>query len=243
MKLNIIAVCGLILSLFTLTGCGAMSTAVKKRNLDVKTQMSETIWLEPAKDKTVFVQVRNTSDKDMSELQPQIVSELTAKGYRVTSSPDAAYFWVQANVLKADKMDLRQTQGFLSSGYEGGATAAALGAGITAYNSSSAGATLGVGLASGLVGLAADAMVEDVNYTMVTDLQISERSKATVTTANLAALKQGSSGIKVQTSIDMGNRAKYQTRIVSNANKVNLKFEEAKPILEKQLAKSIAGIM
>ncbi|HHT3529912.1 complement resistance protein TraT [Kosakonia sacchari] len=243
MKLNKIAVYGLALSLFTLTGCGAMSTAVKKRNLDVKTQMSETIWLEPTSDKTVFVQVRNTSDKDMSGLQSQIATELTAKGYRVTSSPDAAYFWVQANVLKADKMDLRQTQGFLSSGYEGAATAAALGAGITAYNSSSAGATLGVGLASGLVGLAADAMVEDVNYTMVTDLQISERSKATVTTDNVAALKQGTSGMKVQTSTEQGNRAKYQTRVVSSANKVNLKFDEAKPVLEAQLAKSIAGIM
>lgn len=220
-----------------------MSTAVKKRNLDVKTQMSETIWLEPTSDKTVFLQVRNTSDKDMSGLQTQIASELTAKGYRVTSSPDAAYFWVQANVLKADKMDLRQTQGFLSSGYEGGATAAALGAGITAYNSSSAGATLGVGLASGLVGLAADAMVEDVNYTMVTDLQISERSKAKVTTDNIAALRQGTSGMKVQTSTEQGDRAKYQTRVVSSANKVNLKFDEAKPVLEAQLAKSIAGIM
>ncbi|QEM94326.1 complement resistance protein TraT (plasmid) [Kosakonia radicincitans] len=236
MKLNKIAVYGLALSLFTITGCGAMSTAVKKRNLDVKTQMSETIWLEPASDKTVFVQVRNTSDKDMSGLQSQIASELTAKGYRVTSSPDAAYFWVQANVLKADKMDLRQTQGFLSSGYEGGATAAALGAGITAYNSSSAGATLGVGLA-------ADAMVEDVNYTMVTDLQISGRSKATVTTDNVAALRQGTSGMKVQTSTEQGNRTKYQTRVVSSANKVNLKFDEAKPVLEAQLAKSIAGIM
>lgn len=243
MKLNKFAVYGLALSLFTLTGCGAMSTAVKKRNLDVKTQMSETIWLEPTSDKTVFVQVRNTSDKDMSGLQSQIASELTAKGYHVTSSPDAAYFWVQANILKADKMDLRQTQGFLSSGYEGAATAAALGAGITAYNSSSAGATLGVGLASGLVGLAADAMVEDVNYTMVTDLQISERSKAKVTTDNIAALRQGTSGMKVQTSTEQGDRAKYQTRVVSSANKVNLKFDEAKPVLEAQLAKSIAGIM
>ena len=90
---------------------------------------------------------------------------------------------------------------------------------------------------------AADAMVEDVNYTMVTDLQISERSKVAVTTDNIAALKQGTSGVKLQTSTEQGNRAKYQTRVVSNANKVNLKFEEAKPVLEAQLAKSIAGIM
>ncbi|KAB3425663.1 complement resistance protein TraT, partial [Escherichia coli] len=40
-----------------------------------------------------------------------------------------------------------------------------------------------------------------------------------------------------------GNQHKYQTRIVSSANKVNLKFEEAKPVLEDQLAKSIANIL
>lgn len=47
MKLKQLAVVGLIASALMLSGCGAMSTAVKKRNLDVKTQMSETIWLEP----------------------------------------------------------------------------------------------------------------------------------------------------------------------------------------------------
>ena len=161
----------------------------------------------------------------------------------MTSSPDQAYYWVQANVLKADKMDLRQSQGYLSSGYEGAAMGAALGAGITAYNGNGGAAVMGAGLAAGLVGMAADAMVEDVNFTMVTDLQISEQSKAAVTTDNVAALRQGTSGVKVQTSTEQGNRMKYQTRVVSNANKVNLKFEEAKPVLEAQLAKSIAGIL
>ncbi|EIX7312562.1 complement resistance protein TraT, partial [Escherichia coli] len=53
----------------------------------------------------------------------------------------------------------------------------------------------------------------------------------------------GTSGAKVQTSTSTGNQHKYQTRVVSNANKVNLKFEEAKPVLEDQLAKSIANIL
>ena len=83
--------------------------------------------------------------------------------------------------------------------------------------------------------MAADAMVEDVNYTMITDVQIAERTKATVTTDNVAALRQGTSGAKIQTSTETGNQHKYQTRVVSNANKVNLKFEEAKPVLEDQL--------
>ncbi|AXU98134.1 complement resistance protein TraT (plasmid) [Erwinia persicina] len=230
-------------SCLVLSGCSAMETAIKKRNLDVKTQMSQTVWLEPSSEKTVFIQVRNTSDKDMSNLQTLLAQDLRNKGYTVTSSPDAAYYWIQANVLKAEKMDLRTAQGLLGSGYEGAATGAALGAGITAYNSTSGGAILGVGLAAGLAGMAADAMVEDVNFTMVTDLQISERSKATVTTDNVAALRQGNSGIKLQTSSEEGNRLKYQTRVVSNANKVNLKFEEAQPVLEAQLAKSVANIM
>ncbi len=55
MKLKQLAVVGLIASTLALSGCGAMSTAVKKRNLDVKTQMSETIWLEPSSEKTVYL--------------------------------------------------------------------------------------------------------------------------------------------------------------------------------------------
>ncbi|EQV38984.1 TraT complement resistance protein [Escherichia coli KOEGE 40 (102a)] len=228
---------------FIQTGRDVVSTAIKKRNLEVKTQMSETIWLEPASERTVFLQIKNTSDKDMSGLQGKIADAVKAKGYQVVTSPDKAYYWIQANVLKADKMDLRESQGWLNRGYEGAAVGAALGAGITGYNSSSAGATLGVGLAAGLVGMAADAMVEDVNYTMITDVQIAERTKATVTTDNVAALRQGTSGAKIQTSTETGNQHKYQTRVVSNANKVNLKFEEAKPVLEDQLAKSIANIL
>nr|WP_024165793.1 complement resistance protein TraT [Escherichia coli] len=44
-------------------------------------------------------------------------------------------------------------------------------------------------------------------------------------------------------AVQTGNQHKYQTRVVSSANQVNLKFEEAKPHLEDQLAKSIANIL
>ena len=243
MQLNKLMTVMVVSSALALSGCSAMGTAIKKRNLEVKTQMSETIWLEPSNNKTVYLQIKNTSDKDMSGLQAKIASAVTSKGYQVVSNPDTAGYWIQANVLKADKMDLRESQGWLSRGYEGAVTGAALGAGITAYNSSSAGATLGVGLAAGLVGMAADAMVEDVNYTMITDVQIAERTKTQVQTDNVAVLRQGTSGAKVQTSTETGNQLKYQTRVVSNANKVNLKFPEAQPVLEDQLAKSIANIL
>ncbi|EJV4976576.1 TPA: complement resistance protein TraT [Escherichia coli] len=201
------------------------------------------MWLEPASERTVFLQIKNTSDKDMSGLQGKIADAVKARGYQIMTSPDKAYYWIQANVLKADKMDLRESQGWLSRGYEGAAVGAALGGGITAYNTGSAGTTIGVGLATGLIGMAADAMVEDINYTMITDVQIAERTRTSVRTDNVAALRQGTSGSKIQTSTETGNQHKYQTRVVSSANQVNLKFEEAKPHLEDQLAKSIANIL
>ncbi|MBF8424651.1 complement resistance protein TraT, partial [Klebsiella pneumoniae] len=39
--------------------------------------MSETIWLEPSNNKTVYLQIKNTSDKDMSGLQAKIASAVT----------------------------------------------------------------------------------------------------------------------------------------------------------------------
>ncbi len=66
MKLNKVMAVMVVSSALVLSGCSAMGTAIKKRNLEVKTQMSETIWLEPSNNKTVYLQIKNTSDKDMS---------------------------------------------------------------------------------------------------------------------------------------------------------------------------------
>ena len=47
------------------SGCAATSTGLGKRNLEVQTKMTDTIFLEPVSphDRTVLVQVRNTSDR------------------------------------------------------------------------------------------------------------------------------------------------------------------------------------
>jgi len=235
----------LLCSALLLSGCGAMTTAVKKRNLEVKTQMSETIWLDPASEHTVYLQIKNTSDKDMSDLPGLIEKSLQEKGYTVVKNSNQAYYWIQANVLKADKMDLRDAQGYLKQGYEGGLTGAVLGASIAGSRTGSWGSALGVGAAAGAAGWLADTLVEDINYSMITDLQISAKAgkDKSVTVNDVASLKQGTSGRRTQMHQEKTNRLKYQTRIVSNANKMNLKFEEAKPALEAQLAKSIASIL
>ena len=229
-------------SLISLTGCSAVNTAISKRNLEVKTQMSQSIWLQPDSNKTVYVDVHNTSDKDMSDLQSLITQQLQTKGYSV-SSPNSAEYWVQVNVLKADQMDARESLSILNTGYQGAISGAALGAGIAAFNGVGTGGVLGISAASGLVGSIADSFVKDTNYSMITDLQISQKTTGKVASTQSSDLSQGTGSRLSQNTATVGNRLTYQTRIVSNAEKVNLKFEDAKPELEKQLAKSIAGIL
>jgi len=238
MKKTVLAV--VTVSMLGLAGCSAVHTAVAKRNLDVQTKMSETIFLEPAAERTVYLQIRNTSTEQDLSLEPKLRQALQNKGMTISTNPDTAQYWIQANVLSVGKMNLPNAENTLISGYGAGAFGAAAAAGVVGYNSSSGGAALG----AGLVGVAADAMVEDTNYTMVTDLQIAEKAPkgVTVTTDNIAMLKQGTSGGKVQTSTAQGDRHKYQTRVVSNANQMNLEFKDAKTALEDQLSKSVSGI-
>jgi len=227
-----------------LTGCSAVSTAFKKRNLEVKTQMSETVWLDPVSDeeKTVFVQVRNISDKQIN-IMPALTTELSKKGYRVVKSSNDAHYWIQANILKCDKMDLRSAQGFLNSGFGAAAGGAAVGAlAMASSGNASRSNIIAGGLIGGAVGFVADSMVEDINYSMVTDLQIVEKTDDLVTTTEQSNIKSGSSSNRKTSSTKTDNKRRFQTRVVSNANQVNLEFEEAKPELVVGLSKSIAGI-
>lgn len=62
-NVKLMAMTAVLSSVLVLSGCGAMSTAIKKRNLEVKTQMSETIWLEPSSQKTVYLGVSGATEQ------------------------------------------------------------------------------------------------------------------------------------------------------------------------------------
>ena len=118
-----------------------------------------------------------------------------------------------------------------------------------------AGSTLGSGrgntaaiaggaILGGLLGAATDALVKDVTYTVIADLQISEKTRngVQVDTISEHKLAQGRSVSASSSYAETTNRKRYQTRIVSTANKVNLEFEEASEDLVKGMVRSIAGI-
>ena len=238
MKKNLKIVLFGLLLIFAFVSCSTMHTVVSKRNLDVQTKMSDTIWLEPvsASEKTIFVQVRNSSGKNLN-IEQKVINILTAKGYRIVNDPALAKYWLQANILKVDKVNLDSDNGFSD---------AVLGAGIGgvlgAQRSGGAYTAIGWGLAGAAIGTLADALVDDTAYAMVTDILITEKTGRNVQTATRNSVKQGNSGSMTSTSSGSSNMEKYSTRVLSTANQVNLNFNSAIPILEDELGKVVGGI-
>lgn len=230
-----------------LSGCAATQVAISKRNLDVQTKMSATIFLDPVApaEQTVFVQVRNTSDKPDLDLSQEIKDAVASKGWRIVADPKSAKFYLQANVLQVGKTDPTAIQETLGRGYGnagvGGAVTGLAAAG--ALGAGGRGALTGM-LVGGVADVVAGSMVKDVYYSIVTDVQIKERLAAgkTATLNSQHANQQGTSGYENVTYSDQVDMKTYQTRIVSTANKMNLEFAEAAPALRTGLTRALSGL-
>lgn len=242
---------GLLLGL-TLAGCAAGATAVAKRDLDVQTRMTDTVFLDPVAphERTVYVDIRNTSDQPDLDIAPQVRDAVAARGYRVVTDPQDARFILQANVLQAGRASQSASRSAYDSGFGGtllgGAAGGAAGYGLGAAGIGVNGtvAAIGGALAGAAVAGLADAYVQDTSYTIVTDVQVAERTTdgRTLRQTFQADLAQGSSGTLAQSGSGATDLRRYRTRIVSTAEQVNLEWPEAAPLLVAGLSRSIGGI-
>ena len=202
-----------ILLLSALGGCATVTKIARHGNLEVETKMSQTIFLEPADKKVVLLQIRNTTDKKNLDIESQIKHNIESKGYRITNDAREANILLQANILQIGKSSLEDPFQYLNAGYGGALAGAAVGAVATGTWGGAAGGAV----AGSAIDTLLDVATELVKYTMITDLQVSEK---------------------------INNRwKKHQTRIVSVATKVNLKFNKAKPLLMKGIVNSISGLL
>lgn len=236
----------LVLVLVFLNGCSALKTSISKRNLAVETKMSDSLFLDPVgkNKRTIYLEIKNATDKQHLNLYEPIKSTLTSKGFSIIDDPDVAHYWLRANVLSVGKSDLKKARSILHAGYGGALTGAAVG-GLATRSWRGAGVGGLVGAAIGGVGeVVSDALVEDVMYMVVTDVEIAVKSKRGVMVKqhNRQEANQGRGGYRTQITSETSDRQKYRTRIVSTANQVNLKFEEAIPEISLGLTRSLSGI-
>ena len=206
-------------SIVLLASCAATEVALSHKNLDTQTKLSKTIFLDPVahSQQSVFIVVKNTSDQQSMNVSHALTQAFQAHGYKVTNSPVSAHYMLQANILSVGKMSKSASESALGHGFGSAVAGSVAGSAVTGLSGNST-AMLAGGIVGGIGGLVADSLVKNVNYTMIVDLQISERTGA------------------------KGAYQRYKTRVVSTANKVNLSFATAKPSLEAGLVNTIAGI-
>jgi hypothetical protein len=237
--------CALAFSV-ALSGCAATTTALGKRTLDVQTRMTDSIFLEPvtAPERTVLVEVRNSSDRPQLDIAPAVRAALAQRGYRLVEEPGDAHFLLQANVLQVGRMSEAAAEGAFAKGFGSALVGGAAGAGLGRVASDQTEAMIAGAVAGAAASAVADSFVQDVTYSIITDVQISERAGegVMVTERMTQDLTQGRSGRRILSSTEMHDWKRYQTRVMSSANRVNLNFEEAAPELEAGLTRAIAGI-
>jgi len=236
----------LLLGCLTLTACSAATTAISKRELDVQTRMSDSIFLDPLPParRTVFVQVKNTSDRSDFDIERDVKAAILERGYKLVDNPERAHYMLQANVLQAGESSETAAEGAFSSGFGGALFGAAVGAVGTRSVTKDTGSIIGGGLIGAAVESAAGAFVQDVTYSAITDIQVSERAtEGEIVTETIEQdLGQGRGGSRVVHASRTSNWKRYRTRVMSIANQVNLDFEEAAPQLVAGLTRSIAGV-
>jgi hypothetical protein len=234
----------LVTALFLVFGCAATQVALEHKDLKVQTQMSETIFLDPAppEKKTLWIEVKNTSDKPL-EL-PGLAATIGAKGYKIIADPTKANYRLQVNILSVGQCDPSALRDSIYAGWGGALAGAAAGSAVGLATRSSTGVAAG-GLIGGVLGgaaeLVAGSLVKNVTYAIITDVQISEYSEREVAEQQSAQLKQGTQTTLAQEITQTSHWKRYRTRIGSSANKVNLSFEEAQPAIVDGLQRSLAG--
>ena len=239
------------LAFLFLSGCAASQVLISKRNLDVQTKMSETVFLDPVEpaQKVMYIEVRNTSDKDNFELEGPIKEAIAKRGYRVTQNPKEAHYRLQANVLQVPKTDPTAAAAALQGGYggpiaAGAVTGALIGSAASGtYTGLGAGALAG-GLLAGVTETVTGSFVKDVVFMVVTDIQLVEKAEEGVIVRQDSQqnLKQGMGGSLQQTTSEVTKHKKYRTRVVSTANKANLEYDEAAPALTQGLTRALSGL-
>ena len=203
---------------------------------------SNTFFLPPSTQKTVFIQARNSSDNQDVSFH-DLGARLTAKGYQILLDPNAAHYVVLANIVYCNitKPEM-PVENIVASGYGGG-----LGSSMMSGLNSLAGMASMAGPQGALIGTAASMglgaiesigslfsssssapkMPDDVNYACVADVQITEQGATLV----LAGTKTGTGQ---QPGV-------YQTRLAADVHQKKLDEAEATPLLQQKLSAAVAG--
>ncbi len=207
---------------FVLAGCSNVLTSGLMNDTS--------ILLPPSAERTMFVQLRNTSENQLATPK-DLPARLGEKGYRVVTDPAGAAYWVQAQILYCHKAGEGITpesvakSGFgtgLGSGgtplaqQSGGEMQAMMGRMMGGMPDMNAMMRMAMSGRGGFMGGETPPKDDSVTYLCVADILVTERAKN-------------------------GQSSSQRTRSVAHVLQKELNIEEATPIIREKLAIGMVG--
>lgn len=233
-----------------LGGCAAAQVAMSKKDLDVQARTSTAIFVDPVPraKRTIYLEIKSgVMEFNRGKFKQFVTEQFTqfSDGYKVIDDPDEAQFQMIVYVLNLEKASPTAAQAALTQGYmgTGGAIVAGAAVGATVGQGSPLGGALAGGLLFGGADFIAGSLVKDVTFMLVSDVQIKEKAAKGVMVRKDSKVdtKISDAGSSQQTVSEVGNKKEYRTRIVTTANQVNLKLEEAEALMFQKTAYAMAG--
>jgi hypothetical protein len=226
-----------VLTLLCATGCS--------NTLHSGLMNSNSIMLPPSGERTVYIQVRNTSENQQITLS-DLGNRLKGKGYQVVTDPTQAAYWLQTRVVYCHKAgagvkpEAVAQSGFGSGIGSGGAPLPTGNGGVDGMPGMGRGGM--PGMMGGMGGmpdinaLMAQAMrggygapppkEEGATYLCIADVQVTDR---------------GQSGMPLPSTSAVGSPKTYQMRSVAHVLQKDVSVEEATPIIQDKLSTGITG--
>ena len=227
-----------------LSGCAAVHTSIAKKDLDVQTKLSTSIFVDtvPPEKRKIYLEVRSAvMEFDRNAFRQALNQQISnsGNGYTFVDSPDKAQYTMSVFVRNLEKASPTAADNYLRTGFEGVATGATAAYALGGHGREAAAA----GILGGLVSTAANAMVKDVTFLLVADIQITEKARKGVLVRrdSKVNVKTSDDGATTQTYSEASNRKEYRTRVVTTANKANLELAEAQPVMFDKTAYAMAS--
>lgn len=116
-------------------GCSATQVALEKKDLKVQTKMSQSIFLDLDNqiEKSAFLEIKNTSDKEI-DFDTPVRKAIENRGYKIVDNAKEAAYIYQVNVLYVGEADPAALRTAVHAGYgsawAGGAVGGAVGYGL-----------------------------------------------------------------------------------------------------------------
>lgn len=229
-----------------LCGCAATQVAVSKRNLEVQTKVSDSIFVREVNrdERTIYVKLRSLvadfPKREFKQVLKQTMED-SDESYVVTDNAEDATYQLNIMIRNLEKASPTAAEAAVKTGY---VPEVATGALVGAMSSDNAmqGAAAG-GLIAGGASFLANSFVKDVTYMLVTDILITHKLReGTFGRKDIKVdLKQGSTGTSSQRVSEVTDALEQTTRVVTTANKVNLKLDDAKSEMFRKHSYAISG--